>query len=390
MAMVVLQFKDGTGVPPALALDQTISGAAGDHFGYSVDIDSANARAIIGARIYDGGSTNEGRAYIYNASTGGLVHTLDNPGGEGVATQDQFGVSVCISGNYAAVGAPFDGDPISNTGKVYIFNVTTGGLLYTVNNPSPSADDRFGHYVRTDGTTLIVSAYNHSTAVGEAHLFNITTGAFLHTLNNPAPTANDVFAYRCDVDGNYAICGAQGDDAAGNQSGRAYIFNVTTGGLHQTLENPNAIGAAASDTFGYSVGISGNIACVGARDETMHESPFSVNAGRLYTFNVTTGALDQSIVNPNHYGTHVADQFSYSSAIDGNNIIAIAFNEDSATQSGAGVAYIIDATTGSVKHTIENPLTTGGTFFGEDVAINGNNFIIGSYSAGEVYIYSFT
>ena len=57
------------------------------------------------------------------------------------------------------------------------------------------------------------------------------------------------------------------DDAGGTSSGKAYIFNVTSGALVHTLDNPNAYSTSASDYFGYSVAISGNSAIVGAYGE---------------------------------------------------------------------------------------------------------------------------
>ena len=57
------------------------------------------------------------------------------------------------------------------------------------------------------------------------------------------------------------------DDAGGDNSGKAYIFNVTTGALVHTLDNPNAYGTSSADYFGGSVAISGNYAIVGAIGE---------------------------------------------------------------------------------------------------------------------------
>ena len=52
--------------------------------------------------------------------------------------------------------------------------------------------------------------------------------------------------YSVAISGNSAIVGAYGeDDAGGTSSGKAYIYNVTSGALVHTLDNPNAYGTSS-------------------------------------------------------------------------------------------------------------------------------------------------
>ena len=72
-----------------------------------------------------------------------------------------------------------------------------------------------------------------------------------HTLDNPnaySTSADDRFGYSVSICDNYAIVGAYGeDDAGGTSSGKAYIFNPSTGALLHTLDNPNAYDTSAAD-----------------------------------------------------------------------------------------------------------------------------------------------
>jgi hypothetical protein len=146
------------------------------------------------------------------------------------------------------------------------------------------------------------------------------------------------------ISGNYAIVGAWGeDDAGGILSGKAYIFNVTTGALLHTLNNPNAYGTSAFDQFGESVAISGNYAIVGARVES---DAGGGGSGKAYIFNVTTGALLRTINNLNAFGTSASDQFGFSVSISGNYAIVGAYAEDDAGGEFSGKAYIIDIVNG--------------------------------------------
>ena len=110
----------------------------------------------------------------------------------------------------------------------------------------------------------------------------------IQTYNNPiaySTSANDQFGYSVSVDGNYAVVGAYAEGDAGSYySGKAYIFDVTTGSLLHTLHNPNAYGTSANDNFGTSVAISGNRVVVGAHGE---DDAGGTNSGKAYVYQIS-------------------------------------------------------------------------------------------------------
>jgi regulation of enolase protein 1 (concanavalin A-like superfamily) len=281
--------------------------------------------------------------------TGALLYILNNPNAYGTSASDNFGYSVAISGNYAIVSAFLEDDANgTDSGKAYIYNATTGTLLYTLNNPNPydtSTNDQFGNSVAISGNYAIVGTRYEKDAggtfSGKAYIYNATTGTLLYTLNNPnaySTSANDQFGTSVAISGNYAIVGArQEDDAAGLDSGKAYIYNVTTGQLVHTLNNPNAYGTSASDNFGYSVAISGNYAIVGTY---LEDDAGGTDSGKAYVFNVTTGALLYTLNNPNAYSTSANDNFGFSVAISDNYAIVGAYSEYDAAGGLSGKAYI--------------------------------------------------
>ena len=237
-------------------------------------------------------------------TTVSLIHTLNNPNAYDTITNDYFGSSVAISGNYAIVAANGEDDAGgTNSGKAYIFNVTTGALLHTLNNPNAygtATDDYFGSVGISDNYAIVGVSQEDDvaggTSSGKAYIFNVTTGALVHTLNNPNPVDRgtaDYFGTSVAISGNSAIVSASGEDDtgdnnSGNDSGKAYIYNVTTGDRVHTLNNPNAFGTSNGDEFGWSVAISGNYAIVGAPQEDDAGSiPITVNAS--VPTNGTTG-----------------------------------------------------------------------------------------------------
>ena len=169
------------------------------------------------------------------------------------------------------------------------------------------------------------------------------TGTLVHTLDDPNAydtSTGDAFGRSVAISGNYAIVSAWfEDDAGGTQSGKAYIYNVTTGALVHTLDNPNAYDTSTGDSFGQSVAISGNYAIVGASGE---DDAGGLTSGKAYIFDVTTGALVNTLDNPNAYSTSDSDNFGFRVAISDNYAIVSAYQEDDAGGLGSGKAYIFN------------------------------------------------
>jgi hypothetical protein len=382
-----------------------------DFFGYPVAV-SGNYVIVGALQEDDAGGTESGKAYIFNATTGALVHTLNNPNAYSTSGADTFGGAVAISNNYAIVGANAEDDAGGGgSGKAYIFNVATGALVHTLNNPnaySTSAGDGFGFSVSISDNFAIVGAYAEDQIggadSGKAYIFNVTTGALVHTLDNPnaySTSASDAFGIAVGISGNYAIVTAWlEDDANGGNSGKAYIYNVTTGALLFTLNNPNPFSSSAGDLFGRNVAISGNYAIVGAYQED-DAGGTGGDSGKAYIFNVTTGALVHTLNNPNAFGTSASDFFGWSVAISGNYAIVGAYGEDDAGGGGSGKAYIFSTISGQLIQTINNPNafgTSAGDFFAASVAISGNYAVVSAYleddaggtESGKTYIYNLT
>jgi hypothetical protein len=322
----------------------------GDQFGQSVDI--SNSYAIVGASLEDeAAGTSSGKAYIYSTSTGSLLYTLNNPNPYSTVVSDQFGVWVGISESYAIVGANFEDDASGvSSGKAYIYSTTTGSLLYTLNNPNPfgtSQDDRFGNLVAISNNYAIVGAYLEDEAAGnssgKAYVYDLSDGSLLYTLNNPnaySTVASDQFGFSVAITDTHAIVGAQGeDDAGGASSGKAYIYDLSDGSLLYTLDNPTAFGTSASDQFGYSVDISDSYAIVGAPFEDS-AGLTDLSSGKAYIYDLSDGSLVDTLDNPNPFGYANNDQFGYSVSITDTHAVVGSLGSADAGGTTSGTAYL--------------------------------------------------
>ena len=66
---------------------------------------------------------------------------------------DFFGNSVSLSGNTALIGSFSDDDKANRSGSAYLFDVTTGNLLHKLTVPDGASDDFFGISVSLSGNT---------------------------------------------------------------------------------------------------------------------------------------------------------------------------------------------------------------------------------------------
>ncbi|MFH1973798.1 MAG: thrombospondin type 3 repeat-containing protein [Patescibacteria group bacterium] len=339
---------------------------------------------IVGADADDTGATDAGSAYLYDATTGNLLQTFNNPI---PADTDIFGSSVSISGDKVLIGASFDDTGATNAGSAYLYDATTGALLHTFNNPTPAWEDYFGRSVSISGDKVLIGAFGEeyiaeivAPDAGSAYLYDATTGALLQTFNNPTPVAYDRFGTSISISGDKALIGTPLDDTGATDAGSAYLYDATTGALLQTFNNPTP---AAADKFGYSVSISGDKVLIGA----ISDDTGATDAGSAYLYDATTGALLQTFNNP----TPILGNplFGRSVSISGDKVLIGATGDGS-----GGSAFLYDATTGALLHTFNDPTPAAPDVFGVSVSISGDKVVIGAtgdgtkaYNSGSAHLY---
>ncbi len=354
-----------------------------DYFGVSVAI-SGNMIAV-GARRADVGAIDDGAVYLFDANNGSLVREIVNPTPENF---DSFGRSVAISGNFVVIGADGDNTGAPGSGAAYVYAVDSGELVHTLLNPTPAFVDVFGYSVSISGNNVVVGAFRAEEGApdsGAAYLFNATTGGLLKTWPNPTPADLDAFGAATAVDGDTVVVGAYWDDTSGTDAGAAYVFDVVSGGLAHALPNPTL---GSFNYFGYAVAVEGNLVVVGAPFEDVNNV---TNVGQVFLFDAASGDLLWTISNPQ---PAASDSFGLSVAISGNLVVVGAYRADiGATDSG--IAYVFDATTGDLVSTLENPTPENHDYFGFDVAIWNGQVLVGAYrddddgaiDAGAAYLF---
>jgi len=291
------------------------------------------------------------------------------------AADDQFGRAIAALGNDQLIGAyhvdvEVPGARISDAGAAYRFDGVDGRLLQTFVNPTPEADDRFGRAVAAQDDRVLIGAYLDNTAAldaGAAYLMDAATGELLQTLLSPNPNYNDQFGRSVAmVDGNPLI-GSRLDNTAGYNAGAAYLFDGSTGDLLQSFFSPSP---AWGDQFGYSVAALGNYVAIGAR----YDDTAAQDGGAVYLFDASTGQLLRAFLSP---AANSNDAFGRSVALVGDNLLIGARFDDTAGED-AGAAYLFDAATGQLLHTLIGPTPAPGDEFGYAVTGVGSDLLIGA------------
>ena len=307
-------------------------GNTNDHFGESVSI--SGDYAIVGAPRNDNGA-----AYVFNrdGETWSEQDKLTVSDGNGLYG---FGMSVSISGDYAIIGAACaDGNQFC-AGSAYIFKRDGESWSEQAELASPDGNSvyGFGRPVCIDGDYAIVGAYDgygNETDTGSAYIFKrdgISWSEQAKLVASDGDTG-DHFGESVCISGDYAIIGVRDDDDNGNYSGSAYIFK-REGMSWSEQAKLVASDIEANDWFGWSVCISGGYAIVGVRGDDDNGNL----SGSAYIFKRYDETwIEQIKLIPSDSDEY--DFFGESVSISGDYAIGGADGDDD-NGSGSGSAYV--------------------------------------------------
>ncbi len=356
--------------------------------------------AVVGSFEDDTPAGNAaGSAYVFVRNGNVWTQQQKLTASDGAAA-DNFGISVAISGDTLVIGAERDD---TAAGSAYVF--TRSGNVWTqqqkLTAPDRSGFDLLGHSVSISGDTVVVGAFNANTPgvedAGAAYVY--TRSGIVWTLQQKLTASDgamqDNFGFSVGINGDTAVVGAYQDDiAAATDAGSAYIF-TRSGTVWTQQQKLTASDGAEGDFFGESVAISGNTVVVGA---FFDDTPGGESAGSAYVFTRSGTVWSQQQHLTASDGASI-DDFGYSVAISGNTIVVGAVGGNTTTGANAGTAYVYTRNGTLWTEQQELAESDGGAaedFFGSSVAISGNTVVVGSFfddipgidNTGAAYIFT--
>jgi hypothetical protein len=353
-------------------------GAASDNFGTSVSI-SVNT-IVIGAYQDDiGANNNQGSAYIFTRS--GTVWTVQAKliASDG-AVSDGFGRRVGVWGDTVIVGAQLDDvGANSNQGSAYVFRTLSNTWIQESRKVASdgAANDNFGISVAISGDTAIVGAYQDdvgaNTNQGSAYIFVRSGSSWIEQANLTASDgeASDSFGTSVAIYGDTAVVGASSDNVGANaDQGSVYVF-VRSGTVWTQQAQLTAADGALDEFFGRSVAISGNTVVVGVQSDDVGAN---TNQGSAYVFtrSGTTWTQQVQLVASNGAAFNL---FGADVSISGNTIVVGAYN----TLSGSAYVYTRSGTVWSEQAILVASDGASGDNFGISVGISDETIVVGAY-----------
>ncbi len=371
-----------------------------DKFGYAVSI--SGDYAIIGVSRDDFMGTISGTAYIYKYDGSNWVQFQRLVASDSKAN-DQFGISVSISGTRAIVGAPFSGSSVKGQVYVYDFDGVSWVESHIIADELTGENSmRFGNTVSLFADRIFVGASGNKTA----YFFDFNTGTNTWSQTQKLTFSNPGFFVRAvSMFGNTAVIADSSDGDNGTQSGAVYIFEYNTStNMWDQKQKLYASDAASSDNFGVSVSLYANHLVVGSWfDDNSNGS--DAGSAYFYAYNGTTNKWEfknKLLATDGLAG----DFFGQAVAISKDRIAVGAYQYDEpGVANNLGAAYIFDfnAVAGTYDYT-QKIIPASGNFntaFGNSIALDKdtmtpNRILVGASGddemgtgAGAAYVFDF-
>ncbi|GIV60502.1 MAG: hypothetical protein KatS3mg043_1591 [Rhodothermaceae bacterium] len=300
---------------------------------------------------------------------------------------DDFGVSVSISGDRAIVGARNDDTAAPSAGAAFVYERDgTGAWVEVAKLTAGDAEglDNFGVSVSISGDRVVVGAPGEDTGgarAGAAYVFERDgTGAWVEVAKLTAgdTEAHDEFGVSVSISGDRVIVGAPGEDTGGSLAGAAYVYERDGTGAWVEVAKLTAGDAEAEDHFGFSVSVSGDRAIVGAN----WEGTGGRRAGAAYVFERDGTGAWVEVAKLTAGDTEANDEFGFSVSISGDRAIVGAIDQDVEFDQNAGAAYVFERDgTGAwveVARLLAGDVDSNAEF-GYSVAVSGDRAIVGAW-----------
>ncbi len=363
--------------------------ATGDNFGVAVAIDGPTV--VAGAPLNDVSSFNSGAAYVFHRNEGGADAwgevrriTPTDP-----AAEDWFGQSVGIDGAFVVVGAPFNDDPASNTGSVYVFERNQGGSdnwgqVRKLLVPDRASGDRLGDAVAIHGDLVLAgSPFDDDAGAdsGSAYVFSRHQGGTdnwgqVVKLGAAAGDAGDRFGFTLALGDATALVRGYLDDALGLNAGAAHLFGRNQGGadVWGELKRLEAGDGAGGDFYGYGLDLDGDTLAVGAY---LHDQA-APNAGAVWVYQLLGNAW-REVAEATANDAATGDWLGFSVDLDGS-MMAAGARRDSAD---SGSVYVFGRNQGGTDGwgqiaKLRASAAGAGDFYGVDVAVDGDHVMVGA------------
>ena len=247
-----------------------------------------------------------------------------------------------------------------------------------VNRPAPGPTN-FGHSVAIDEDTFIAGHTSYQLNNGGVHIFRRKSAgggwAVEAIITTPDIAIKDLFGWSVGIEGNTAIVGAAQDGGQGKNQGAGigdgpgfvHVY-VNKGKDWPKQATLKADDGAANDRFGTSISISGDTVIVGSPKSDLEAG--GEDAGAVYVFVRDGVRWKQTKLTASDAAD--GDQFGHFVSLEGDMAIVGAFSDDDAgSKSGAAYIFVRNGETWTQEAKLTASDADKGDQFGISVDISG-------------------
>jgi hypothetical protein len=346
-----------------------------DAFGRSVAMELENA--VVGAPGRAVGvNDNQGGAYLF-ARTGSAWQEVAQLTASAGHADQLFGSSVVIGGDAILVGSPESELFGVGPGSSYAFTsngaVWTESFTITIGDGAGFSD--FGTSVAVRGDRAAVGAPGANNKTGAAYVFGRGSGWIEEgILMAKDGTRGDRFGSSVALFEDTLLVGAVRQELVGTDCGRGAVYVFAWDGS-AWIEQVKLAGddPSAGDGFGGSVALSGDTALVGAPFEVVEANTYQ---GSVYVF-VRNGDVWMRQAKLVSGDGCAGDLFGSSVALEGDTALLGAMWGDT-----TGAAYVFERTGNTWAQQVKLAADDGGggDAFGASVALSGGTALVGAYA----------
>ncbi|MCP4121756.1 MAG: hypothetical protein GY751_08375, partial [Bacteroidetes bacterium] len=357
------------------------------------DVSISGDYAIIGAYSESTGGSSSGAAYMFKFN-GSVWAESQKYKASDIGANDNFGLRAAISGNSILISSPDNDDAGSSSGSAYFFEPTPGDI-YTP-QAIDACDSTQINSIWYSETQIVSDTFTVSTCQDSVVITDLTVAdcevdgycEFQKVLASDG-VADDDLGYSIAVSGNWAIVGAPG---VNSDEGGAYMY-FYNGTLWTQTQELNPIDGVAGDRAGLSVSISGNWAIIGADQE---DNSNGTNAGSAYVY-YYDGSSWIPIEKLTASDGAASQRFGTSVSISGNMVVVGAgFGSGNVLLTGAAYFYQYNGSSWTEIDKVYAADGVANDHFGNSVSIAGNQAVVGIYgdddvvsNSGSAIIYTF-
>jgi uncharacterized repeat protein (TIGR01451 family) len=369
---------------------RTIEGQiVGEQFGWEVepvgDVDGDGAADLaVAAPFGNNGGSGSGSIYIHSGADGSLIRRFDGQSG------DWLGIDMDAGGDFTGdgvpeliVGAP-TADGVASPGRVYVFSVVDGSTIQVITGEN--AGDRFGWSaapagdVNDDGILdLYVGARDSDAAgtnSGRAYVYSGADWSLLFMVDGES--AGDLFGQAGggvgDLDGDgfddIAIGAPNWGPTSAAGPGRVYVVSGATGADLFPPIDADATGVNLGGFWVFGPGDLNGDAVPDVVASDLANQATGGDTGRVYVFSGLDGSPIHTLTGESAGGQYGIAHPAGDLDGDGFPDLGIAAWLSSEGAGQAGKVYLISGMTGEALRTITS--TTGGENFGFDAYVLGD------------------